>query len=100
MGIRRMSALTNGASVTPRWNADPEDMQRSASRATAHIEDPPARDQPRGSDDEPDRPLRFGVVPVRIELEIFLSEPFLEPFGHRDGSYQLIPYDTDVRQES
>jgi hypothetical protein len=45
-----------------------------------HVEHAPARLPGNRPADERDRVLRVGVIAVRVELEVFLAEPFLEPF--------------------
>ena len=49
----------------------------------------PARSRPR-SRMSADRPVRLGVVAMRVELEILLTEPFLEPFGHSRVTGALV----------
>ena len=47
-----------------------------------HIEHPPAWAAGQRATQEIDHPLRIGFVPVRVEVQVFLAEPFFEPFRH------------------
>ncbi len=101
-----MSARTSGASVTPRaTRSRVRDRSRpDAARAgraegagvppgaAPDVEHPPAGPEPGGPADQRDRPLRLGLVPMGIELEVLLTEPLLEPFGHgeRDQARSLV----------
>jgi len=47
---------------------------------TGHIQHPPARSMARRVQDERHSALGLSVVPMRVELEILLTKPLLEPF--------------------
>ena len=53
-----------------------------AARPAGDVEHPPPRREAGPLQDERDRPLGLGRVAMRIELEVLLTEPLLEPFGH------------------
>ena len=53
-----------------------------AAGAAGDVEHPPAGLKRHGADDELHRRVGLGIVPVGVELEIFLTEPLLEPLGH------------------
>ncbi len=63
-----------------------------ATRPASHVEDPPSRPETGRRGHEGDRPIRLDLVPVRIELEVFLTEPFLEPFRHAVAAHLPLWY--------
>ena len=103
MGSARMSARTRGASVTPARDTQQGGREihahaagargaegaRVAAGAAGDVEHPPARLEPGRLDQERDRAGGLGVVAVRVELQVLLTEPLLEPFGHGCGQLPL-----------
>jgi hypothetical protein len=59
-----------------------------APRAASHVEHSPSGPISGLAEDERDRALGLGLIPVRVELEILFTEPLLEPF-HGGGAAEL-----------
>ncbi len=96
-GRQRMSARATGRSVTSRTlrkrvsdrstpigRSTPR-LERGhvPPRATRHIQHLPAWSPVQRATEKVHQTLGVGFVAVRIEVKVFLPEPFFEPFGHR-----------------
>src|SRR5437867_546916 len=57
-----------------------------AASPARHVQHSPPRLKWQRAANEGHRSLRVGLIPVGIEAEVVLAEPFLEPFGHRKRS--------------
>ena len=57
--------------------------QRVTAGAAADIEHPVMGQAGEGPLNQGDHALRIGSVPMGIELEVFLTKPFLKPIAHR-----------------